>query len=71
MQRTFHLNKRTEDPTAIRGRRRQVYDGRASVGAVYPSESGWLAEDSDGRIIGSFHKEQAAVHALLDARTRR
>jgi hypothetical protein len=71
MQRTSHLKKRTEDLAVIRGWRREVYDGRAPVGAVYPSESGWLAEDCDGRLIGAFYKEQAAVHALLDARARR
>jgi hypothetical protein len=61
---------RREDMALVRAWGRSVYADRERVGVVHPTDSGWLAEDAAGRIVGTFGREQRAVFAVLDAARR-
>jgi hypothetical protein len=61
--------QRREDIALIKAWGHAVYSGREQRGNVYPEESGeWLAEDADGKLLGSFKTERRAVAAILAGR---
>jgi hypothetical protein len=62
--RTAH---RRADIALVAAFARAVYDGRALRGHVHAVDDGWLAEDVDGRLLGTFPTQQLAVRAVLDA----
>jgi hypothetical protein len=59
--------RRREDLALVAAWARAVYDGRTLRGHVHPCDRGWLAERADGRILGTYAKEQLAVRAVLAA----
>jgi len=65
-----HMNARAArrvDRALVSACAKAVYSGRELAGHIHPSDAGWIAEGPDGRILGSFAKEKAAVGAVLNA----
>jgi hypothetical protein len=62
--------RRADDLALVAAFSRAVYDGRELRGHVHQTEDGWLAEDVDGKLLGTHLRAQDAVHAVLDAGRR-
>jgi hypothetical protein len=61
--------RRREDLALVRAFGRTVYRERERAGTIHKGDKGWIAE-AGGRLLGSFHRELGAVHAVLDADAR-
>ena len=47
-----------------------VYDGLDCVGHVYRVERGYLAEDAEGQLIGTFPSDRLAARAVCNTARR-
>jgi hypothetical protein len=59
--------RRRADLALVAAFARAVWDDSTFRGRVHRTDAGWLAESADGRTLGIYPTERAAVRAVLDA----
>jgi len=63
-------SRRRADLALLAAWARAVWDDSTFLGRVHRTDAGWLAENADGRMLGSYPSERIAVRAVLDAGRR-
>ena len=63
-------SRRRADLALVAAWARAVWDNSTFRGRVHRNDAGWLAESADGRMLGTYPTERAAVHAVLEAGRR-
>jgi hypothetical protein len=64
------VSRRRADLALVAAWARAVWDDSTFQGRVHRTDAGWLAESADGRTLGSYPTERAAVRAVLNSARR-